>query len=296
MKLLHRNGTVAYEGDLSLQELSISGFHLKNLDLSGMRIEGTFQNIIFDNTDLTKSDISGSIFIKCNLKDTDFTMCDAVNTQFIDCTMRENIFKYMRATNSIWDGSNLRESKFFNAILDGASFKNCDLRNCNFRNANLSCADLGTAKINGITTRMAVLCGNNLPAFYAEPVTSFYFYGDEPINSYKLTNSKSQGIYYSSVEYKVGKEVSAGEISKRTNPGLFVGSLQWCIREWISLGSDPNFRLFRVQCKSSDILLHYGKLHDIHYELDTDSGFSVSKLRVVDELDLNQFRKHLKLD
>ena len=297
MKLFYRNGTEAYNGPLDLEKLcELPDVHLKNLDLRGIRIEGTFKNINFDNSDLTKADISGAIFNKCNFKDTDFTMCDAVNTQFLNCTMRENIFKYIRASNSVWDGSNLRGSKFFSAILDGASFQNSDLRNCNFRTANLSCADFGTAKINGICTRMAVLCGNNLPAYYSEPVTSYYFYGKETINTYKLTNSNLQGIYYSKLEYKLGEVTDAGEINKRTNPGLFVGSLQWCIREWISLGSDPNFHLFRVQCKSDDILLHYGELHNIHYELDTDSGFSVCKLKVVEELDLDQFRKHLKLD
>jgi hypothetical protein len=113
----------------------------KDKDLSGLTfpdsqfIGASFENCIFDGSDLTEADLSHAKFINCSLKNV--TLSVAAHTYFKNC---------------MFEGSQLQNTNFYNVRFcnvnathvdfTGSIMRRAQLVQCNFTGANLDGVDL----------------------------------------------------------------------------------------------------------------------------------------------------------
>lgn len=257
-------------------------FDFTNCDLSGLTInDKVFEGMFFDNVDFDRADLSGCIFISCHFRGASFKRTVIEGCEFIKGNFRESDFTQCFLTGSKFEHGNLMGCQFVSAKANMVEWLYCDMRNTNFRGADVSRGDFEGSRIKGMNTRNCCLnrC-NNFPPWMTDTMLSYRLGTDpEDVNiGFKLTNEDSGGIYHPVVEYKVGETYTVEDTDPITNPGIAIAPLDWILREWVMLGAQPYWKLFKVEFKTKDILGEDGAVK-----------FNCREIKVVEEIPLKQF-------
>ena len=117
-----------------------------------------FKNVVFENCDLRKADITDVIFENCNMSNINFSDSGIYRAEFINCKLtgtifEDSIFKYVVFKDSIGRYSNFSFSKF-----KGVRFKNSDFQSGVFQevhnhNLEVENTDLSKSIFNGISLK-----------------------------------------------------------------------------------------------------------------------------------------------
>lgn len=163
--------------------------------------EADFTGAVFpENTDFTGANLSNSffpecvlnkvVFAKCNLEEITFfgckcTDCDfydafAVDSRLLYSTFKNCNFRYFKARRASFEKSILDESKFRNADLSSAVFKNCiSAIKTDFSGANLRYSMLSSANFSNAIMTGANLHGTARRDWKIENVECKYVYWDK---------------------------------------------------------------------------------------------------------------------
>lgn len=258
------------------------GDELSNKDFRGKDFRNkSFENISLDWSDFRGVDLSGSTFINCTFRECKFDRAILENTKFVKCNFREDSFEGAQARNVTFEDCMLLHCSFKAATLSQSRFLNCDARKVCFRYTLLQNVDFKDTRVVGINTRqtIGVESCKNLPSFMSDTMLAYKLTPPDTVNTaFKLTQEDYSGIYRPGVIYKEGFELIEEEIDPVTNPGMAVATLNWILREWVMLGANPRWHLFKIEFRTEDIV-------------DGDNGgkFNVKRIKVLEEVDLQQF-------
>ena len=100
--------------------------------------------------------------------------------------------------------------------------------------------------------------------------------------SWKLLGANYRGIYRPHMVYVEGETYDAtrdgkSPIDATKNPGIALAPLDWVLREWTANGANVNWKLFMVEFAAGDVVS------------DSHNKFTVSKMKILKEIDLQQF-------
>ena len=158
---------------LSGNKKEIEDFSRKELD--GIQKEGAkFNNYLFKNTSIRKSNFNFTTLINCNFESADIretklfgTKCKEVNfskancykASFKHCKLEDVDFRFTNLKSVSFEGGSFKGVDFRHANLERANMENCNfqgvlfyktnLRKVNFSNANLETVDLKSADLEG---------------------------------------------------------------------------------------------------------------------------------------------------
>ncbi|WP_343246998.1 pentapeptide repeat-containing protein [Diplocloster hominis] len=126
----------------------LTGENLSNYNLTGVQ---------FNDTDLTRVNMSKSIFSSCqfvhaimdcsDLSNGEFVRSNFIYTSFINADLSHGYFK-----KAVFDSVNARGACFKEANLAGTSFRYADLTDANFEGADLTDVDFTGAILKGVIT------------------------------------------------------------------------------------------------------------------------------------------------
>lgn len=144
----------------------------ENIDYSGQRVLGEYENCSFKRCNFSGSDLSGVEFIDCTFSHCNLTLAVVAGTQLksvrfvgcklsgvefggcnkflfsvtcTDCQMNSVSFLRNKMPKHTFKDCLLRESIFVECDLQGAKFDNCDLGDTLFERNNLQKADFVTS-------------------------------------------------------------------------------------------------------------------------------------------------------
>lgn len=280
MDVYNKQGRLLESEDID--SLIASKYDFTNCSLVGVTINNkTFKDMYFDSADFSGADISSCTFINCYFRGAKFVRTIMEGCTFYKVNFRESDLTQCFLAGTKFEKANLIGCKFGKANADKVEWHECDMRNTNFRSADISRGDFKDSRFKGMNTRN---CNINrctgFPQWMIGTVLQYRLTTDDDyVNSgYKLTNKDSGGIYHPVLEYKVGNTYTVEDIHPLTNPGLAIAPLDWILREWVMLGAQTSWKLFKVEFKTGDILGNDGAVK-----------FNVREFKVVQEIPLKQF-------
>lgn len=284
MDVYNKQGRLLKSEDID--SLIAEKYDFTNCNFVGATINNKiFKDMYFDRADFSGADISRCTFINCYFRGAKFIRTIMEGCTFSKVNLRESDLTQCFLGGSRFYKANLIGCKFGKANADKVEWHECDMRNTNFRSADISRGDFKGSRFKGMNTRNCCLnrC-TNFPKWMSGTVLQYRLTSDsEYINTgYKLTNKDSGGIYHPVLDYKVGDTYTVEDIHPVTNPGLAIAPLDWILREWVMLGAQTNWKLFKVEFKTGDILGEDGAVK-----------FNVREFKVVQEIPLKQFLETL---
>lgn len=138
-----------------LAEMSLCGFNLTGVDLSGAQLQySDLTGSILNGTNLFRADLRGARLHRTQASEASFTEANLECTRMgvIECW--GSFFSKTNLERAMLDNLNLSFCKFRQARLRNASLQNADLTGCDF-----SCADLSQADLSGAILREANFTG-----------------------------------------------------------------------------------------------------------------------------------------
>ena len=172
--------------------------------------------------------------------------------------------------------ANLQAADLQSANLQYAKLQYADLQSAKLQYANLQYADLQAAKLQAANLQAA----NGLNPNAVCPLRILL---EQPgaIRAYKIVTADGYGIYRGpndrGICYEVGKSYDVPDAGTDINnlcdcPGLYVATLDWCIREW-----QEGRKILVVEFRADDIAA---------IPTTTDGKFRLHRMMVVGEKDL----------
>lgn len=255
---------------------------LIDIDFRGSDLIGReFEDCSLDWSDFRGVDLSNSVFTRCTIRECRFERSVLENARFVGCNFRENSFESALGRSVVFEDCMLLHCSFKGATLSMAKFLDCDVRKVNFRYAQLQNVDFENTRVVGINTRQAIGVESckNLPSFMSDEMLVYKLTPpDTEHYAFKLVQEDYSGIYRPGVIYKEGIELVEENIDPITNPGMAIATLNWVLREWVMLGANPRWHLFKISFRTEDIV-----------EGDNGGKFNVRRVKVLEEVDLQQF-------
>lgn len=265
-------------------------YDFENIDFSGQDISNkVFNKVYFDRCNFRGANLSGTIFKNGHMRDSDFSNAILEGAQIIDCNVRDSRFDNVRAKGMVMINCMAKHMSMINADLRAVDFTGTNMRKTNLRSANCwASKGWDTVRFNMVDWRSTMLSKTDLPTWMWENVEQYKLMdADTPCISWKLTLSDGRGIYKPLIKYEVGETYEAsrgGEspLDATTNPGIALANLTWVLKEWISLGANPNWKLFMVEFKAGDVV-------------GSGSGekWTVSKFKIIKEVSLEPYHKEI---
>ena len=121
-----------------------------NADLSGLQLQdGRFRYSAFSGIDFRNSDLTGSVFSTCDLRDAKFDGADLSRVEF----------KKLALNGASFEGGTLNQTLFDVVALNRASFKGGTLNQAVFDKAALNGIDFSGASMDGVRFKAAALNG-----------------------------------------------------------------------------------------------------------------------------------------
>lgn len=127
------------------KNVDFSKFALKNIDLI---------DCIFDSCDLSNIDINSKLFLRV-----EFINCSLVGANLVDVVMKSVKFKscnmeYVNLSSKckdvLFDGSKIKNGRFFECKFNTTEINGCDLSNAEFFSSKLEGMDLSNSKLDDI--------------------------------------------------------------------------------------------------------------------------------------------------
>jgi len=256
-----------------------------NLDFDNLVMhDKVIKDVYFDNCSFRDADLSGCIFEFGHLRDADFTGAKLKGTQFINCNMRHANMSHVNMSGGVIKDCMMRSVNFYGARLQYVDFSGSDCRKSDFRDINGRGTVWTGARFTNCDWRSALLHKTTgIPRFMRSQKEAYdQMPPDYKCISWKLLGEGKRGIYRPHMVYEVGKiydatRGGASPIDATKNPGIALAPLTWVLKEWMALGAKPNWHLFMVEFNAGDVVS------------DSNSKFTVTKLKVLKEVDLNKY-------
>tara|TARA_B100000900_G_scaffold215046_1_gene182133 strand:+ start:120 stop:1055 length:936 start_codon:yes stop_codon:yes gene_type:complete len=260
-----------------------------NLNFDGIVMrDRVMDGIYLDHCSFRDADLSGCVFKFGHIRDTDFTGARLKGVQFINCNMRHaNLSHVWMSGGRILD-SMMRSVNFYSAKLQFVDFTGSDCRKADFREINGRGTIWTGARFTNCDFRSAQFHKTTgLPNWMNKQKEAYdNMPPDYKCISWKLLGENYRGIYRPHMKYEIGKTYDAtrggkSPIDATKNPGIALAPLTWVLKEWMAMGANPNWHLFMVEFNAGDVVS------------DSNSKFTVSKMKILKEIDLMKYVNQL---
>ena len=246
----------------------------------------TFEKIPdYNRSNFERDNLDNRLYENCNMRSCNFRYASLKGTIFSNVNLREADFKGASAEGARFLSCNLNRANFTEADLRSANFTGSDLRTANMRFALCQRADFTDCLIKGIGLRGTHLNASNIHDFLLDTA---YLYSVLPSDAicyaFKLTNAAGYGIYHPEIKYEIGKKF---EDTKKW--GMALSPIEWVLKEWIYLGTNPRWHIFRASFRAGDVI----KRTDKEGKYDT-AKFNVSALTIEKEININKYYNKLR--